>query len=113
MNGIDCPEKGQAYGTKAKQVTSALVFGKEITLKTHGKDKYGRTIADVLLADGTNVNQQLVRGGWCWWYQKYAPHDRALEQSQQEAKEVKRGLWADPDPVPPWFYRRLDAGAYP
>jgi hypothetical protein len=31
-----------------------LVFGKEVTLQTHGRDKYGRTIADVLLANGTN-----------------------------------------------------------
>jgi endonuclease YncB( thermonuclease family) len=30
LNGIDCPEKGQAYGKKAKQAASALVFGKEV-----------------------------------------------------------------------------------
>jgi micrococcal nuclease len=72
--------------------------------------KYGRTIADVLLPDETNVNQQLVKEGWCWWYQKHAPNDRALEQSLQEAK---RGLWSDADPVPPWLYRRLHSGAYP
>jgi len=29
LNGIDCPEKGQAYSKKAKQAASALVFGKE------------------------------------------------------------------------------------
>src|SRR5262249_46923374 len=56
LNGIDCPEKGQPYGKKAKQAASELVFGKEVTLQTHGHDKYGRTIADVLLPDGTNVN---------------------------------------------------------
>lgn len=39
--GIDCPEKGQAYGKRAKQAASELVHGKEVTLKTHGKDKYG------------------------------------------------------------------------
>jgi hypothetical protein len=54
--GIDCPEKGQAFGNKAKQAASALVFGKEITLQTYGHDKYGRTLADVILPDGTNVN---------------------------------------------------------
>jgi hypothetical protein len=48
LHGIDCPEKGQAHGNKAKQATSALVFGKEVTLPTHGKDKYQRTLADVL-----------------------------------------------------------------
>ena len=72
---IDCPEKGQAYGNRAKQAASQLVFGKEVTLHTFGKDKYGRTIADVLLPDGTNVNHELVKDGWCWWYRKYAPGD--------------------------------------
>ena len=31
LNGIDCPEKGQAYGQRAKQAASDLVFGKEVT----------------------------------------------------------------------------------
>jgi hypothetical protein len=63
---------------KAKQAASQLVFGEEVTLETHGKDKYGRTIADVLLPDGTNVNHSLVKDGWCWWYRKYAPRDTVL-----------------------------------
>jgi endonuclease YncB( thermonuclease family) len=28
LSGIDCPEKGQAYGQRAKQATPALAFGK-------------------------------------------------------------------------------------
>ena len=39
LSGIDCPEKGQAFGKKAKQAASALVFGNEVTLQTYGKDK--------------------------------------------------------------------------
>ncbi len=66
LNGIDCPEKGQAYGMRAKQATSDLAFGKEVTIQIHGHDKHGRTIADVLLPDGTNVNHTLVKEGWCW-----------------------------------------------
>ena len=73
LSGIDCPEKGQAYGQKAKHAASDLAFGKEVKLQTFGKDKYGHTIADVLLSDGTNVNHTLVEEGWCWWYRKYAP----------------------------------------
>src|SRR6185295_16100608 len=56
LSGIDCPEKGQAFGNNAKQAASALVFGKQVILLTHGLDKYGRTLADVLLSDGTNIN---------------------------------------------------------
>lgn len=81
LYGIDCPEKGQAFGTTAKQATSALVFALDVTLEIHGKDKYGRILADVLLADGANVNHALVKDGWCWWYRKYAPEDEVLAAS--------------------------------
>jgi micrococcal nuclease len=79
---------------------------KDVTLLTHGLDKYGRTLADVLLPDGTNVNHSMVRDGWCWWYRKYAPGDTVLEGLEQEAREAKKGLWADPQPVPPWEWRK-------
>jgi len=52
---------------------------KEVTLQADGKDMYGRTIADVLLPDGTNVNHTLVKDAWCWWYRKYALGDTVLE----------------------------------
>ena len=60
LSGIDCPEKGQAYGNNAKHAASDLAFGKQVTLQTFGKDKYGRTIADVLLPDGARVSHELV-----------------------------------------------------
>lgn len=106
LSGIDCPEKGQSYGKRAKQVTSELVFGKDVTIETHGKDKYSRTLADVFLPDGTNVNHTLVKDGWCWWYRKYALENTALEQLEKDAREARKGLWAEPQPVPPWEWRK-------
>ena len=70
LSGIDCPEKGQAYGKRAKQAASVLVFEKDVILQTHDQDKYERTLADVVLSDGMNVNHELVHEGWCWWYRK-------------------------------------------
>jgi len=110
LSGIDCPEKGQAYGKHTKQAASKLVFRKEVTLQTHGKDKYGRTLADVFLRDGTHVNHELVKDGWCWWYRKYAPGDTVLEGLEKEAREAKIGLWVDPAPIPPWVYRKAKRG---
>lgn len=110
LNGIDCPEKGQAYGQRAKQAASALVYGKEVTLLTHGLDKYRRTLADVLLPDGTNLNHELVKDGWCWWYRKYAPGNIELESLEKDARDTKKGLWADPAPIPPWAYRKAKRG---
>jgi endonuclease YncB( thermonuclease family) len=110
LNGIDCPEKGQAYGKKAKQAVADLVFRKGVTLQTYGLDKYGRTIADVFLSDGTNVNHELVNDGWCWWYRQYAPGNRVLEKLEKDARDSKKGLWVDPAPVPPWVYRKAKRG---
>lgn len=106
LHGIDCPEKRQAYGSRAKLATAVLTFGQTVTIHPHDKDKYGRTVADVMLADETNVNQLLVKDGWCWWYRKYAPDDPVLESLESEARQRKRGLWNDPHPVAPWVYRK-------
>jgi hypothetical protein len=47
---------------------------------------YGR-----LLPDG-NVNQELVKQGWCWWYRKYAPGNAVLEELEKAAREAKKGV---------------------
>jgi micrococcal nuclease len=106
LSGIDCPEKGQAIGNNAKHAASDLAFGKEVTLQTHGQDKYGRTLGDVRLPDGKNINQELLKDGWCWWYRKYAPGNTGLEGLEREAREAKKWLWVDPEPVPPWEWRK-------
>jgi endonuclease YncB( thermonuclease family) len=48
----------------------------------------------------------MVKEGWCWWYRMYAPADTALEKLEREARAAKKGLWADPHPVPPWEWRK-------
>lgn len=104
--GIDCPEKGQAFGKRAKQATAALAFDRDVTVLSVGKDRYSRTLATIVLPDGKNLNHELVRDGWCWWYRKYAPTDAELDQLEQSAREKKIGLWTDPAPIPPWDYRK-------
>lgn len=113
LQGIDCPEKGQPFGQKAKHATFEWAFGKEVTLHIYGQDKRGRTIAGVLLSDGTNLSHLLVRDGWCWWYRKYAPNNVILEELARRARASRIGLWAEADPIPPWLYRNLHSGAYP
>jgi micrococcal nuclease len=108
LNGIDAPERGQAFGARAKQFASELAFGREVTVREYGLDKYGRMIGDVFLADGGLLNQE--RGGLAWWYRKYAPTDTTLEKLEVEARSDKRGLWADANPIPPWAYRKLRRG---
>jgi endonuclease YncB( thermonuclease family) len=68
-------------------------------LEPSGKNKYGRTISDVLLPDGTNVNHTLVKDGSCWWYRKYAPGDTVLEGVEKGTREARKGLWSEPHMV--------------
>lgn len=105
LTGIDTPERGQPFGTKAKQALSGKVFGKDVTLNSSGKDRYGRTLGEIIV-DGESVNVWLVRAVWVWRYERYAPDDTQLRDAQQAAKRVKLGLWADANPVPPWEWRR-------
>ncbi len=109
LNGIDCPEKGQPFGTQAKAVTSAMAFGKEVTIRPVNRDKYGRTVADVVLPDGRILNRELVTLGLAWWYRKYST-DESLGHLEVEARVAKKGLWADPEPIPPWAFRKQKAG---
>lgn len=105
LNGIDCPEKAQAFGTKAKEFTSNLCFGKTVQVEEHGHDRYGRTIGEIRTGDNKDVNHELVAAGMAWWYRKYAPKDSVLQELEETAKREKRGLWADPAPVAPWDFR--------
>jgi micrococcal nuclease len=107
LSGIDCPEKGQPFGNRAKQFTSSLTFAKQVTVLQKDRDRYGRTVADVILPDGSLLNKELVRNGLAWWYRRYAPHEATLRELEDQARLMKQGLWADPHAMPPWEWRRV------
>jgi micrococcal nuclease len=56
-----------------------LSFGKVVTVKTFGHDKYGRIIYDVVLPGGRIVNRGLVKAG----YEKYSK-DTTLRDLQED-----------------------------
>ncbi len=105
LSDIDAPEKAQPFGTKARQELARLVFGKTVCVETAGKNKYKRTLGRVFVGD-TDVNLQLVKRGMAWWYRKDAPKDEGLADTERDAGVAKRGLWADPEPVPPGEWRK-------
>ena len=69
-------------------------------------DRYKRTVAEIILPDGRNLNRELVRAGLAWWYQRYARHEPVLAELEVEARAAQRGLWADRNPIPPWEFRK-------
>jgi endonuclease YncB( thermonuclease family) len=105
LYGIDCPEKGgQAFGKKARQFTSKMVFRKLVEIKPVDKDRYGRTVAWVYV-DGKNLCEELVINGLAWHYKRYSS-DQKLADLENRARKGRVGLWSDPHAIPPWEFRR-------
>lgn len=111
LANIDAPESKQAWGTRAKQHLSALCFRKDASYRPYDTDRYGRTVA-VVYCDGVEVNRAQVEHGMAWVSDRHN-RDPSLLQLQQEAREMKRGLWSDPSPVPPWKWRKRDVRQHP
>ena len=111
LSWIDAPESSQAFGQRSKQHLSELVFGREVELHTHGLDRYGRTLA-VIMLDGVDINLEQVRSGFAWVYEHYIGESSVDTQAsyhaaQAAAQQERLGLWGDSqEPVPPWLYRR-------
>jgi endonuclease YncB( thermonuclease family) len=112
LQGIDAPEKAQAFGQKSKQSLHELVHSKQVTIEFQKKDQYGRTLGKVLL-NGNDICLEQIKLGMAWHYKQYEStqpkEDRAqYRQTEQDAKASKVGLWNDKNPIPPWEFRRKE-----
>lgn len=103
--GIDAPEKKQAFGKKAKEYLSTLIFGQIITVNVQSQDSWGRYIANVYTTDKKDVSLEMLKAGMAWHYSKY---DNTLEYQEAEvrARIDRRGLWIDTNRIAPWDFRK-------
>ena len=106
LTGIDAPEKKQAFGAKSKDRLGELVAGKDVVVDWKENDTYGRTLGKVRQGS-LDVNLQMVKDGLAWHYKKYSK-SAELSGAEAEAKAGKKGLWADPSPMPPWDFRKFE-----
>ena len=121
LMGIDAPEKAQPFGQKSKSNLSALAFNRDVEIVGNKKDRYGRLIAKVMVADANcntpncpktiDANLEQIKAGLAWWYRHYAkeqsPRDREdYEVAEFNAKARRAGLWGHKLPIPPWEFRR-------
>ena len=112
LQGIDAPERRQAFGTKSKEHLSDLVAGKTVEVDYSKYDRYGRVLG-IVLVNGEDANLEQVEAGMAWHYKKYqreqSPSDRVkYSDAELEARRHKVGLWRDPNPMPPWDYRQAE-----
>jgi endonuclease YncB( thermonuclease family) len=105
LAGIDAPEKGQAFGTKARENLAAKVFRQKVRIEVIDVDRYRREVGRIFLGDRF-INMEMVRDGFAW---RYVQYDKPGEftNAEDEARARRRGLWAEPNPTPPWEWRRI------
>jgi endonuclease YncB( thermonuclease family) len=103
---VDCPEKNQPFGTKAKQFTSDQIYLKTIKYVVTDTDRYGRSIAMIYYdTDNKYLSAEIIKAGMGWHYKRYST-SKELAKFEDNAKKNKIGLWVDSNPVAPWEFRK-------
>ena len=119
LTGIDAPERKQPFGNTSRKNLAKLVAGKEVFVESDKSDRYGRILGKVWVSPSDcsscektlDANHAQVIAGMAWWYKYYAkqqsPEDRGrYESAEIEAKARGWGLWADPNPINPYDWRK-------
>ncbi|CAG0971878.1 Thermonuclease [Geobacteraceae bacterium] len=113
LYGIDAPETpkkgvpGQPYCVASAAELRKLVLSRDVAVELTGEQSHGRQVGIILL-NGVDLNREMVRRGYAWAYVRHLrrPHASAYLGAEQEARQARRGLWLDRNPMPPWEYRR-------
>jgi micrococcal nuclease len=103
MFGIDAPEGNQPFGQESIGFISKYLE-RNATLVVHSHDQYKRALG-TLFVDGQDINLLMVRDGYAWYFKRYLD-DKQYAAAQETARKNKSGLWALPNPVQPWNWRK-------
>ena len=106
--GMDAPEKDQAFGAAAKQHLFDLIYDKYVSVEYAGIGQHSSLIGRVLLND-MDVSAQMIRDGAAWFDVNARgllseTQRQVYSQSEQAARNEKRGLWQADDPIAPWDF---------
>ena len=105
--GINTPETKdrrkpvECFGKEASIEAINLLAGQKVRLvsdPTQGdRDKYGRLLRYVFLSDGSNYSEKMISGGYGHEFTYRIPHkyQKDFKKAENEARDKKRGLWAD------------------
>jgi endonuclease YncB( thermonuclease family) len=99
LDGIDAPEWDQTCldaaghtwrcGQAASRALRERIRGQTVSCRPRALDRYGRTIAQCALADGSDLNAWMVREGFAI----ASGFSGTYAAEQAEAKAAKRGIW--------------------
>lgn len=104
LQDVDCPELKQPHGKQAKHAMAAYVGNRDVVVRSLKRDRHGRATAEIFLQDGRNVGHELVKEGLAW-SRPDTSQGQSLGEVEQLARAEKKGLWSEPNPVPPWEWK--------
>jgi endonuclease YncB( thermonuclease family) len=117
--GIDTPETGKGsdtekmyYGDEAAVFVKNIIEGRQVTVyldeKNNSRDKYYRLLAYLVLADGTVLNELLIKEGYAYSDERFK-HSFLNKYAQLEsiARRNNKGLWENVTrgQLPEWLQR--------
>jgi micrococcal nuclease len=104
--GIDAPEHGQPYGDASRRALARKLADGLVRVEGDARDQHGRLLGTLRLGE-RDLNRELVAEGMAWAFGGFRAADD-LVAAEAVARRERRGLWADPDPVPPREWRELN-----
>lgn len=118
LEAIDAPESCQAGGATATTALRTKTLGQAVRVELLQRDQYGRWLARLYLpaphpAPAEDINAWLVAQGQAWDYPFAQSQSGRYAPLQAQARSAKRGLWAQPEPIPPRQFRRQHGSCYP
>jgi len=103
--GIDAPELDQPMGRESRAALAAKLAGGIVRVEGDARDQHGRLLGTLRL-DDRDLNREMVAEGWAWAFTGFA-EDSDLIAAESAARRARRGVWADPQPLPPRQWREL------
>lgn len=106
---IDAPERRQPWSDVSRQRLRQRLQGREVRVRAEKFDPYGRVVGTVLVGD-EDVGLAQVSDGVAWHFRRYEREQEPAARvryarAEASARQSRRGLWRDPDPLPPWVFR--------
>ncbi|MCU0341606.1 MAG: thermonuclease family protein [Spirosomaceae bacterium] len=106
---VDAPELRQPFGRQSGDSLRQMLLHQSITCRPVAHDQYHRWLVKVTHLNGHPValDSIIVAKGWAWsvrgWHSK--GYNLDADPIQADARWYSHGLWASPNPIPPWTWR--------
>lgn len=118
LQGMDAPELAQDFGNDARLALTRQTLHQSVRVAYVQRDRYDRILGQVLMADCTDVNLQMLTQGLAWFYRAYAcdlnAHLRlSYEDAEIKARNQEKGLWRQRQAIAPWVFRNGEDPAAP